>query len=78
MGNLGNAYNEAYTEIYYILKNMDIEYVSKIPTEIIDLIKENRAKNYNVTIDANIPLEIQKIKPETKAILSVLYNKFWS
>ena len=71
------AYKEAYSEVYYILQNMNKEDVAKIPKTILETIKNNRAKNYIVNIDPNVSLKSQNIKDETKAILAVLYRKFW-
>lgn len=72
------AYKEAYQEIYFILQNMDEEDVSKIPQNIIDVFEKNRVKHYPVNINPEIPLKDQNIKEETKAILALLYRKYWS
>jgi len=72
------AYKEAYQEIYYILQNMEEEDVAKIPQNIIDVFEKNRVKHYPVNIDPALPLKDQKIKEETKAILALLYRKYWS
>ena len=70
------AYSEAYTEVYYILQNMSEADVSKIPMSVLEVIKRNRLRNYNVTIDTSLPLKDQSLKEETKAILAILYRKF--
>ena len=72
------AYKEAYQEIYYILQNMEEEDVAKIPQNIIDVFEKNRIKHYQVNIDPSLPLKEQNIKEETKAILALLYRKYWS
>lgn len=72
------AYKEAYQEIYYILQNMEEEDVAKIPQNIIDVFEKNRVKHYQVNINPELPLKDQKIKEETKAILALLYRKYWS
>ena len=72
------AYKEAYQEIYYILQNMEEEDVAKIPQNIIDVFEKNRVKHYQVNIDPALPLKDQQIKEETKAILALLYRKYWS
>jgi len=72
------AYKEAYQEIYYILQNMEEEDVAKIPQNIIEVFEKNRVKHYQVNIDPARPLKEQKIKEETKAILALLYRKYWS
>lgn len=71
------AYRQAYTEVYYILQNMSEVDVRKIPPDIIEILKQNRLKNYEVSINPSIPLKEQNLKEETKAVLAVLYRKFW-
>lgn len=71
------AYREAYSEVYFILLNMEWSDVKKIPKDIIKIISKNRIKNYDVNINPYIPLESQQLKEETKAILALFYRKFW-
>lgn len=71
------AYREAYSEVYFILLNMEWSNVKKIPKDIIKIISKNRIKNYKVNINPYIPLEAQHLKEETKAILTLFYRKFW-
>lgn len=70
------AYREAYSEVYFILLHMECSDVKKIPKDIINVIRKNRIKNYDVNINPYIPLAQQDLKEETKAILSLLYRKF--
>ena len=72
------AYKEAYSEVLFILQNMSKEDVAQIPNSIIETMKKNSAKHYKVNLDTSIPLEQQNLKEETKAVLAVLYRKFWA
>jgi hypothetical protein len=55
---------------------MECSDVKKIPKDIINVIRKNRIKNYDVNINPYVPLNKQELKEETKAILSLLYRKF--
>ena len=70
------SYREAYSEVYFILLHMECGDVKKIPKDIINIIRKNRIKNYDVNINPYVPLDKQELKEETKAILALLYRKF--
>lgn len=69
---------EAYSEIYYILSVAPSEYQSKISDKFKRNIDERRDKKYNVNIDMTKPLNTQNLKPETKAMLAMMYYNYWS
>ena len=68
------AYEEALTEVEEVIKLMPIDLVSKIPAQFRQTISENKATNYKVVIKE--PLEEQKLKKETIAILGLIYRDF--
>lgn len=68
------AYEEAFTEVEEVIKLMPIDLVSKIPAQFRQIISENKATNYKVVIKE--PLEEQKLKKETIAILGLIYRDF--
>ena len=68
------VYEEAFTEVDEVLKLMPIDLLSKIPAQFRQTISENKAKNYNVTIQE--PLEEQMLKKETIVILGLIYRDF--
>ena len=68
------AYEEAFTEVEEGIKLMPIDLVSKIPAQFRQTISENKATNYKVVIKE--PLEEQKLKKETVAILGLIYRDF--
>lgn len=69
-------YEEAFAEIDEILKIMPIDLLSKIPLKIKEVISENKAKDYNVKIQE--PINEQNLKPETIAILGLIYRDYIS
>ncbi len=69
-------YEEAFAEVEEILKIMPIDLVSKIPIKILRIISENKATDYNVKIQE--PVNEQNLKPETIAILGIIYRDYIS
>lgn len=70
------VYKEAFTEINEILKYLDKDLLNKIPKKFIDNIKENMSISYNLEYDNTKELNEQNLKPETRAILSVIYRDY--
>lgn len=71
-------YKNAYTEVYEILEQLDEEEYSKIPSEVIKAIEENRNNEYEFDLDEDIELKEQELLPETKAILFNLFRDYLS
>lgn len=69
-------YEEAFAEVDEILKIMPIDLLSKIPLGIKEIISTNKAKDYNVKIKE--PINEQNLKPETIAILGLIYRDYIS
>lgn len=69
-------YDNAYTEVYVILNSLVKEDYNKIPSDVINAIRENRNKNYRFEIDDKLDLKEQKLLPETKAILFNLFRDY--
>ena len=69
-------YEEAFAEIDEIFKIMPIDLVSKIPLKVLRTISENKALDYNIKIQE--PLNEQDLKPETIAILGLIYRDYIS
>ena len=68
-------FEEACSEVDYIIKHMDIDYKEKIPQSIIDFFTENKSVTYRVKLSPNKELKYQNIKDETKAFLQIIYYK---
>lgn len=70
------AYFDAFSEVYNILKQMSKENVSKISNNFITFIEENRNKNYNPNLPPDILSNTKILKEETKIILSMIYRNY--
>ena len=66
----------AYTEVYTILQELNEEEYKKIPPEVVEAIKENRNKEYEYELDDELELKEQPMLPETKAILFNLFRDY--
>lgn len=66
----------AYTEVYTILQELNEEEYSKIPPEIVETIEENMNKEYEFMLDDELELKEQQMLPETKAILFNLFRDY--
>ena len=71
-------YRNAFTEVYEIIKYLNIWEYNKIPDDIITVIKENRNKEYEYYLDESISVNEQTVLPETKAILFNLFRDYLS
>ena len=70
-------YSETITEVLDILKHTRKEDVDKIPPKFMDYLKENASKTYKPKLDHTKKIEDMQLKPKTKAILAIIYIKFW-
>ena len=68
--------NNAYTEVYTILQDLNEEEFNKIPAEIIETIEANRNEEYEYELDDELELKEQPMLPETKAILFNLFRDY--
>lgn len=66
----------AYTEVYTILQELNEEEYSKIPPEILETIEENMNKEYEFMLDDELELKERQMLPETKAILFNLFRDY--
>ena len=71
-----NKYNNACSEVYIILQDLDETEYNKIPKEVIEIIKLNRNKDYNYELNNKLKLKEQPMLPETKAILFNLFRDY--
>ena len=70
-------YKMSLTELNSILNYMNVELKKKVPQKFIDFINKNMDKNYIPNIDKNIPINQQKLKKDTKVLLSLIYRNYW-
>ena len=71
-----NTNKQVYSEIYDIIKHMDINIRAKIPLQFIKIIQANKDDNYKVNIDYTKNINNQKLLKETRAILSLIYRDY--
>lgn len=68
--------NNAYTEVYTILQELNEEEYNKIPLEIINVIEANKNEEYEYELNEELELKEQVMLPETKAILFNLFRDY--
>ncbi len=67
---------KALSEIDDILYHLDRTLYSKIPSKMIQLIKENKESSYIPKIDYTKSINDQELLKETRVILSLLYRDY--
>lgn len=75
---MNSEYRKAYSEVSFIINQLEKEEFDKIPKKLIRLIEKKKDKHYPVEISKEVSLENQNLLQETKAILAVIYNLYLS
>jgi len=70
-------FEQACSEMDYILKHMNPNDLNKIPKDVINFFKENKSVFYNVKLDSTKKLYEQDLKDETKAFIKILNEKYF-
>lgn len=70
-------YSEAITETLDILKHTKKEDVDKISSKFIDFLNANASKTYKPELDHTKNIKDIQLKRKTKAILAIIYKKYW-
>lgn len=70
-------YQRTLSDIDFILSNINEELKNKIPIKLRNIIHENKLNEYNSEINLNIPIEEQRLHPDTVDYLSMLYLNYW-
>lgn len=68
---------QVYSETYAVLQLLQEEFLNKIPNNLIEIIKSEKDKTYDVNINPNIPLEEQNLHPDTISLLAMLKVDYW-
>ena len=71
-------YIKAYTEVNCLLDYMPQSYIDKLPKRLIELIKKQSQKQYNIDIDTNKSLLDQNFSKKTKDLIAVIKYNYWS
>ena len=69
---------KAYVEVLELLKHIPKEQYELIPNEKINLFQEFKDNNYKWKYDESKELMKQDIMPETKALITILYEDYWA
>ena len=69
-------YKKRFVEVDEIIKYLPKEESSKIPNDLLDLIRENKDSKYIWKYDNNKKLKEQNIHKDTVAILSYINTEF--
>lgn len=69
---------KAYVEVLELLKYIPTEQFKLIPKEKISVFQEFKDNNYNWKYNETKEFIEQDIMPETKAIITILYEDYWA
>lgn len=75
---IDNTYENAFKQVYDILKNTEIELVEKLPKSLIQFFYDQMNKDYNSNINTEIGIDKQQLLPKTEAILALIYKNYWN
>ena len=73
-----DIYRKALKEVYVILNSSTYDVVEKLPEELKEYIFDKMDDSYNYSIELGKPLLQQKMMPETKKILTKIYEQYLS
>lgn len=68
---------QVYTEVYQVLENMPYEYVNKIPSKILEMLKETKLEDYKLIINKGNPVDRTKLTKQTMIILAMFNYHYW-
>ena len=71
-------YSEAVAEVLDILKYTREEDVKKIPERFMEFLESNKSKTYIPKWDQKKEIKYMELKPETEAVLGIIYIKYWA
>lgn len=69
---------QACAEMNFILNNLDLEDLEKIPKAFVQFFADNMDKNYKVNIDLSKPLYEQNLLEETKAFIKIIELNYFT
>lgn len=68
---------ETYSEVYSILNMLGENYITKLPSKLYQMIKEEKSNEYNPQYDSTIALEQQNIKKESISMIALFHLNYW-
>lgn len=69
--------SQIYAEVYAVLSVLGGDYIRKVPTDILNIIAEERDKDYKVNINEGQPLEEQNLSDKSIDMLAALKLDYW-
>lgn len=72
------TYRNSFSEIIDILKHMKKEDVQRISPQFIKYLKRNASKTYVSSLDHSKTIKEMNLNPTTRAILALIYIKYWN
>ena len=74
---LSKRYADASCEVLNILNHMSDNDLAKVSDKFIDFLKKNASRDYEPNLDYSKSLKDMNLKEETRALLSIMYKKYW-
>ena len=71
-------YEKACSEMNFILNNLNLDDLEKIPKSFIQFFANNMDTEYPVNIDINKPLYEQDLLEETKAFIKIIQINYFT
>ena len=68
---------QIYAEVYTVLSMLGGDYIGKIPRNVLNIIADQRDKDYIVNINDEQPLDEQNLSEEAIALLASLKLDYW-
>lgn len=68
---------ETYSEVYSVLNMLGKDYITKLPSKLYQMIKEEKSNEYNPQYDLTIALEQQNIKKESLSMIAIFHLNYW-
>lgn len=66
-----------YSEVYSILNMLGNDYINKLPSNLFDMIKEEKLDSYSPEYVENINLNQQNVKKDTLAMIALFHLNYW-
>lgn len=66
-----------YSEVYSVLNLLGEKYINKLPSKLVEFIKNNRLKSYNPAYTFSKELDVQNIEKDSLALITMINYKYW-
>ena len=68
---------EAFKEVNEIIELMGQDYKNKVPKQLLEFLQKEEMKEYQTSIQKNLPFEKQKISRTALILLNYLNRNYW-